>query len=411
MSAKVTADGWRPETRFAFRFFCVYVLVAWLPEVASALGMSGWSPLKDAIGAWVINYVLRLPEHSLVPPQPAGGTWLPTALAALVFVLGSLVVALAWTALDRARCAYSRLHAWMHLTARFTLAYVLLGYGLGKVLPSQFGPPGFQLLFFSQQTAQLSPQGLLWAFMGASREYTVFAGLVETAGALLLLPHRTATLGALISVAAMTHVVILNVAYDVVVKVLALQMLLIAVCVLAPDLPRLVNLLVLNRQVLPRPIRPLFANPRHARLARIVGILSAVSMVYSQWDIAENGATRKSRAAQVPLYGMWDVTASTESIPWRRFVVPYEGTGLAISPSESARLFRMRVDASGKTLDLTPNTLSRTTKPGPAVRFRYEQPSPDNLVLHSESTGGVTHLRLVPSSTVPLVSHRHRWYW
>ena len=74
-------------------------------------------------------------------------------------------------------------------------------------------------------------------------------------------------------------------------------------------------------------------------------------------------------------------------------------------------LFLVRVDTSGKTLDLTPNTLSRTIKPGPAVRFRYEQPSPADLVLHSERTGGVTHLRLVPSSAVPLVSHRHRWYW
>jgi hypothetical protein len=301
MGVEVTADSWRPATRFVFRFFCVYVLVAWLPETASAMGMSGWFAFKDAIGTWVITSVLRLPEHSFEPPDPGGGTWLPTALAAIVFLLGSLVVAMAWTVLDRSRPLYPGLHAWIHLIARFTLAYFLLGYGLGKVLPSQYGPPGFQLAFFSQQTAQLSPQMLLWAFMGASREYTFFAGLVETAGALLLLSRRTATLGALLSVAAMTQVVMLNFAYDVIAKVLALQMLFIAVCLLAPDLPRLLNLLLLNRTVSSRPTRPLFANPRHARLAHIVGLLFAVWMVSSQWRTADSGATRKGRAAESPL--------------------------------------------------------------------------------------------------------------
>ena len=331
MSAEVTTDFWRPETRFAFRFFCVYVLVAWLPEVASALGMSGWSPLKDAIGNWVITYI-SASARALARATPAGRRDVAANRAGSSRVRSRQSRRRA--RLDGARsCAVCvSTTACVDPPQRALHACLLPPrYGLGKVLPSQFGPPGFQLVFLSQQTAQLSPQGLLWAFMGASREYTIFAGLVETAGGLLLLPHRTATLGALISVAAMTHVVILNFAYDVVVKVLALQMLLIAVCVLAPDVPRLVNLLVLNRPVMPRSIRPLFANSRHARLARIVGVLAAVWMAYSQWDIAENSATRKGRAAQVPLYGMWDVTASTESIPWRRFVVPYEGTGLTIS--------------------------------------------------------------------------------
>ena len=409
---EVAADSWSPATRVLFRFFCVYLLVAWLPETASALGMGPWWPaFKDAIGTWVIGSVLRLPEHSFEPPQPAGGTWLPTALAAMVFLLGSLALAVAWTILHRSRLAYPRLHAWMHLIARFTLAYFLLGYGLGKLLPAQFGPPGFQLAFFSQQTAQLSPQMLLWAFMGASREYTFFTGLVETAAALFLLSHRTVMLGALLSVAAMTHVVMLNFAYDVVVKVLAVQMLLIAICILAPDLPRLLNLLLLNRTVSPRPPRLLLANPRHARLAHIAGLLVAVWMVSSQWRTADTSATRKGRAEQSPLYGTWDVTASTETTPWRRFVVPYEGTGLTIASSESVKLFLLRVDTSQRTIELTPNTLSRTIKPGPTVRFRFDQPSPSDLVLHSESTGAATHLRLVPATAMPLMNHRHRWYW
>ncbi len=51
--------------------------------------------------------------------------------------------------------------------------------------------------------------------MGYSTPYNVFTGLVETVPAMLLFFRRTATLGALLLVAVLANVVMLNLCYDV----------------------------------------------------------------------------------------------------------------------------------------------------------------------------------------------------
>jgi len=79
-----------------------------------------------------------------------------------------------------------------------------------------------------------SPMGLLWNFMGASAPYTIFGGLGELIGGLLLTNRRTALLGALISAAVMSQVVMLNFSYDVPVKIYSSELLLTARVLIAP---------------------------------------------------------------------------------------------------------------------------------------------------------------------------------
>ena len=57
--------------------------------------------------------------------------------------------------------------------------------------------------------------GLLWTFMGFSRPYAFFTGLVECFAGVLLFSQRTTTLGALFAAAAMGNVAMLNFSYDV----------------------------------------------------------------------------------------------------------------------------------------------------------------------------------------------------
>lgn len=94
-----------------------------------------------------------------------------------------------------------------------------------------------------------SPMGVLWSFMGSALAYTVFAGLGECLGALLVLVPRTRTLGALVLVGVLANVAMLNYAYDVPVKLFSTQLLLIAVGLLLVDGRRLFALFVANRPV------------------------------------------------------------------------------------------------------------------------------------------------------------------
>jgi hypothetical protein len=140
-----------------------------------------------------------------------------TRAAALAEILGiaivSLLVTIVWSYADGRRANYDRLHRWMRVFARYTLALVAMVFAMTKVVPTQFGflGPG-ELL---RPMGQLSESHLLWDFMAASTLYTVFAGLVELLGVGLLFFRRTTAAGALLLGAALTNVAVIDVGYRV----------------------------------------------------------------------------------------------------------------------------------------------------------------------------------------------------
>ena len=81
--------------------------------------------------------------------------------------------------------------------------------------------------------------GVLWSSIGAATAYEMFAGSAELLGGILLIIPRTALLGALVVVADMTQVFMLNMTYDVPVKGLMFHLLLMALFLAAPELRRL----------------------------------------------------------------------------------------------------------------------------------------------------------------------------
>jgi hypothetical protein len=125
-----------------------------------------------------------------------------------------------------------------------------------KVIQAQMPPPPLSRLV--EAYGDSSPMGLLWTFMGASRGYNAFAGGAEMlAGLLLFVPGLTA-LGALLAIAVMSNVFMLNMCYDVPVKLFSFHLLLMAVFLAIPDLRRLINLFVLRRKVQLSVAEPLF---------------------------------------------------------------------------------------------------------------------------------------------------------
>ena len=98
-----------------------------------------------------------------------------------------------WSALDRRRSDYERLHAWLRFVLRFVLASAMLDYGAIKVIPTQMISPPLGIL--AQPLGDLAPNYLLWWFVGASPAYETFTGLAELVGGLLLLVPRTTLVG------------------------------------------------------------------------------------------------------------------------------------------------------------------------------------------------------------------------
>jgi hypothetical protein len=412
---------WSAATRVAFRFWCVLLAICVLPRSMQTANLRTWQPIVNTVGAWPITHVLHLPPHSWAPIWE-GGDSLPDVLAAGVLAACSLLIAAIWSLLDRHRPAYPRLSAWVYTTTRFVLAGLLLFYGWDKILPGQFGP-SVNIEKAMQPAFQLTPMALLWTFIGASRSYTAFAGVVEFSGGVLLLMRRTALFGALIAAAAMANVLMLNVAYDVGVKLLSGEMLLMALVLIAPHATRLGQFFFLNRSTALAQPPALFTDVRWDRAARVAGMVAALSVVYWSHALAQGVVQSVAAAALSPFDGAWIVettvrdgvpvqSLATDDTLWKRVVFAGSGAAFTFSLSDSEAGYRLRINRNAGTLDFLPPP---PAPPGAAriASYGFSFPDRDHLELRtSPDAGGTTvRLRREDPSAWPLMAHRHRWTW
>lgn len=124
-----------------------------------------------------------------------------------------------------------------HWVLRIWLAISLLTYGWSKVFLIQMGRTDYADALITH--GEMSPMGLLWDFVAYSPMFQILSGIVEVLAGVLLLCRRTAWLGALIGALAMGFVFILNLGYDVPVKILALILTIGFLIALIPAIPRI----------------------------------------------------------------------------------------------------------------------------------------------------------------------------
>jgi uncharacterized membrane protein YphA (DoxX/SURF4 family) len=354
--------------RFVFAYLAFYIfpfplgLIPWLGE-----RLAFYDDAWNALTGWVAAHLLHL-GHPLSWKGNGSGDTTAAWLSALVQLSVALVVTIVWSVLDRRRRDYRRLFDWLHLYVRWLLLYFMLSYGLSKVIKTQFPLPGPERLL--EPYGESSPMGLLWTFMGQSTAYTIFAGALEVLGGLLLIFRRTATLGALVVAAVMTNVVMLNLCYDVPVKLFSSQLLSMAVLLAAPDLARLGRVLVLHESVpasVPR--GPSFAR----RWQRVVAVVLKVAFLgYVGFTFVSARLERYAKGDGAPTpayYGVWEVESfvrNGETLPplttdpdrWQRVIINKRG-GLGLRRMNGARAsYKLTTDPAQHTLTLVTDPLA-----------------------------------------------------
>lgn len=324
----------------------------------------------------------------------------------LCFVLMALATALVWSLADYKRNHYHRLYLGLRVLVRLSLGIALIGYGAAKVIPSQFPPLALHRLV--QPFGDASPMGLLWSFMGASAPYTIFSGAAEMLAGLLLFFPRTTTLGALVSIAVMSHVVVLNFCYDVPVKLLSVHLLALAIFLAAPDARRLLNLFVLNRAADPASAETVLRRPAFLRAAFVLKlVLLAAATVGSLY---QSHSILQARSEKSPLYGIWEVEEYAldgqdrppqvpDNVRWRRLIVGRS--------EQFAFLERMNGKRNGYDLNLDPAAGKLFLDSG----FTYSTPEPETLRLDGGYNGralSVT-MRRVDESEFRLINRGFHW--
>jgi hypothetical protein len=292
----------------------------------------------------------------------------------------------------------------------------MLTYGMVKAVPLQMP---FPFLFTQVEPfGNLSPMGILWASVGASPTYEMFAGCAElTAGFLLIFP-RTATLGALVCLADLVEIFVLNMTYDVPVKLFSFHLILLCLFLLAPEFRRLANFFFLNRTAEPSRAAALFQTRLSNRIAFGGGALLWAWMifcnVYGAWD----GFHKYGPGCPKPdLYGIWDVeqvTMDGQSRPplltdnerWRRLIVDF---------AEFIRVQRMDDTRTGYTASVYPNghTLALTDDKNKnwKAQFVFQRPSPAQLTLDGSIDGHPVRMELRRQDQTKFLFASRGFHW
>jgi len=183
--APATSSAWSLAHRIAFRFAFCYLLLYNLPFPLDELPIPGlgavftaYFKLWDAVVLWTGAHVLHLAHPiQILRGKTGSGDTTYNYVQILCFAALAALATLAWTlvALGRGKAReHRRLHEGLRIYVRYSLGAILLGYGLAKVIKTQFPFPSQDRLL--EPIGEASPMGLLWTFMGVSTPYTVFAG-------------------------------------------------------------------------------------------------------------------------------------------------------------------------------------------------------------------------------------------
>lgn len=346
-------------------------LLVWFALLLFPVPFDGLPVLSRLADAWydgseqaaaVLAGLAGVPADQLRGSPTSSDTLLDYWRSGLLLLLALLA------ALLRVRRPASHWRERLRTYVRWALATTLFSYGMAKVSLVQFPAPTTDRLL--QRFGDASPMGLLWTFMGFSPIYQRATGLVEVLAAVLLVPRRTAPLGALLASAAMLQVVLLNVTFDVSVKLFATQLLAMSLLLASP----------VWRPLWQSCCPPVLAASRRRRWAVAAFSLYVVVTVV-QDEFAQRALQRRSTWGA--LAGVWapagdaptdvrylvlergEMLALVDSLHGRRRqAVRRDSTGLWRSPDGMTRL-----SASGDTLvrllqdSLPPQVFRRTTAP------------------------------------------------
>jgi hypothetical protein len=407
---------WPFWQRLLFRFFSVYLVLQITPWdwFRAIPGVPWLARLFDGTMDWAVrlsNARLFHVRDVLVPVNGSGDTsyawtqlWLLLVVAAIACVV--------WTILDRRRTQYDRMAYWVRLILRYYIASAALSYGIIKLFLLQMSFPALSQL--ATPLGDLLPMRFSWLFIGYSGPYQFFSGAMETIAGLLLLNRRTVTAGLFAATGAFMNVVMINLSYDVPVKLFASHLLFACLFLLALDSKRLVAFLFLNRAVPATHLyEPYFTRAWQVWARRAVKLFIVYQMLYlplsSSW-------TRYTLAQRPPVAGVfatgvYDVQqfvvghdtlppTSGDSARWRDVVFDNAGAG-SVNTGDTLfwqrygrGYFRYRADTASRTAKVW-KTSAIPRDSTFLFAMRYELPDTNRIRLHMMIRGDSVHVELV----------------
>ena len=412
-------DNWIFIRRILIRFSFIYFILYIFPFPLDLF--SDNNPIINSYRQLWGKLVPLVGKHLLdINVGGRGGDTLFQYTRIFTLLIIAVVGCLVWTIAERKPRNYKNLCYCITVYIRYFLAYNMLDYGFAKVFHIQFMPMFPNLDQLVQPYGDSSPQGLLWKFMGYSKSYQTFTGVGEVLAGLLLLFRRTTTLGALVSIALLSNVVMMNWSYDIPVKVNSMHLLFMATFLLITDAKRTVNFFILNKTVLPVERIPL-PTKKWLRASRLILKLFFVFfLVYIPFK-QYNGFSKDWHSdKKPPLYGIYNIETfvmnndtlpplTTDSIRWRRMIVEYPGMWANIQlMNENLKTYDIKTDTIKKTAIISSGKDSLDK-----FIFRFNQPTKDILTFKGQwkEDSVFIQMKKVDINQFRLVQWKPRWIY
>ncbi len=399
-----SSSDWSFMYKIFFRFFFIYFLLQLAPWTWLDNFIPSFRHINDyfyQFMEWLVSKFNSIFFHfkktSIVNNGSSDSSLNWEAM--LTYLSLALMGCFLWSILDHSQKNYSRANYWLLTFLRYYLIINCFSYGIDKLYALQMPYPNQSQL--ATPLGDFLPMRLSWMFIGYSTPYQMFSGVMEISVGLLLLNRKTITLGLFVGTAVFMNVMILNLCYDIVVKLFSIHLVIYCIYLLLNDYERLLQFFIFNSTVTGNTIYHFSFTKKWMNYIRVILklifiILFAVLPFYSTRDyyrsIAKEIDTKPIHA------GLYDVTIyaiNRDTIPalvsdtlrWKDLVFEKGGTG---SVGSTDTLFRQRYRRGY--FNFVPDTINKT------IRFK-KLPSDTNYIFNF-------HYELPDSNTVRLWGKR-----
>jgi len=395
-----TMPEWNIVKRISFRFFFIFFVLYIFPFPAyyipgvSVLG-GYFSSMMESITLWFGTDIFGVTD-AIETNSNGSGDRLYSFVSMYTNLILALLGCIIWSIADFRRKSYNKLLTYLSVYIRYLLAATLLSYGFSKVFTNQFSELGLSDLL--KTYGDSSPMGLMWNFMEFSDSYTIFSGISEVLAGVFLLWRRTLTLGALFTVGVMLNVFMMNMSYDIPVKLYSAHLMFMGLFLLILDGKRILNFLVLNKAVVAKKVTPYFKK----KGLRIGGLVLKYAFIififYSQISGAYEGQRKWGKKAPKPaLYGIYEVEEfvwkndtlpplKTDTIRWDKLVVDKYSTSIYYMDGHKS-YYKNETDTIGKKLLLS-------SYRGDASKYHYLEYSRKDSLFYLNGCKGLDSLRV-----------------
>lgn len=326
--AEKSIKAWSPSKKFFFRFSFVFIFSFILVFNNGAFPLFGYigKPLTDLmhwITPWFAKTILQYQYDYTIFINGSGDTsyaW----VSLLLLVIVAAVAAISWSLFDLKRQNYETLYYWLTTTIRYYIAFMLINYGVIKVMHFQMQPPSLSQLM--QPLGEYTPMGLAWTFIGFSKGYNILIGIAEILSGFLLF-RKTVVLGALVTIVTSINIMSINYFYDVPVKMVSTALFLFSLFLLLPSAHTLVSLFIKGQPAQLLTIQQPLFNKVWKRKGLIVFKILILTIFGVQQVIGIFNTQKLIDAffKKSPLYGIYHFEKNDENIKtipkeWRQII-------------------------------------------------------------------------------------------